>query len=100
MSLRLPTVVKHAVTSGGQLSSLQRVISVDFSLSIIPIARSSICGLGGGCSFMLAVKLSMPLAIAVSQSEPFLLHAAAAARSETRRIFFMMNLRGNENSSR
>ena len=40
--LRFATVAKHAVTSGGQLSALQRVTSAVFSLSTIPIIFSKI----------------------------------------------------------
>jgi hypothetical protein len=95
MSLRLFTVVKQDTTSGGQLSALHRSASTPFSLSIMPIIRSTIWGLGA-CSLTFLEKFSIPLAIAASQSAPvFLLpHPAATARSATSTIFFICCLRG------
>ena len=58
----------------------------------MPSIRSTICGLGARSLIPLA-KFSMPLAIAASQSGPFLLPQPAAARSATSTIFFMGNLR-------
>src|SRR5882762_3926831 len=84
------TVVKQLTTSFDHLSSVQRLISVSFSLP--DISAMPACIAGGALAFICSEKLSIPLPIALAQSGADLLHAAVVRTSATTRCFMAGSL--------